>query len=103
MMPRVEPVPPHPHQVDDVAAKLVRAKCPIVLACRGVMRSGADLAAVAQGFGLRGANVTDIGQLRPLFDAYQTHDAAEVWNIHISDKVVSPNTRRGTRRGHGKV
>jgi hypothetical protein len=26
---------------------------------------------------------------------------AEVWNIHISDKVVSPNTRRGIAVGHG--
>jgi acetolactate synthase-1/2/3 large subunit len=74
----------------------------------GVDDSGAvfgrtDLAAVAKGFGLRGTNVTDVGQLRPLFDAYQSHDAAEVWNIHISDKVVSPNTRRGTSRGHGKM
>ena len=74
----------------------------------GVDDSGAvfgrtDLAAIAKGFGLRGANVTDVGQLRPLFDAYQTHDTAEVWNIHISDKVVSPNTRRGNSRGHGKM
>jgi thiamine pyrophosphate-dependent acetolactate synthase large subunit-like protein len=74
----------------------------------GVDDSGAvfgrtDLAAIAKGFGLRGANVTDVGQLRPLFEAYQSHDAAEVWNIHISDKVVSPNTRRGNSRGHGKM
>ena len=60
-----------------------------------------DLAAIAKGFGLRGANVTDIGQLGPLFDAYQAQDRAEVWNIHISDKVVSPNTRRGITIGHG--
>jgi hypothetical protein len=26
---------------------------------------------------------------------------AEVWNIHVSDKVVSPSTRRGIAVGHG--
>jgi acetolactate synthase-1/2/3 large subunit len=62
-----------------------------------------DFAAIAQGFGLRGTNVTDVAQLRPLFDAYAAaaQDKAEVWNIHISDKVVSPSTRRGIAVGHG--
>jgi hypothetical protein len=32
-----------------------------------------------------------------------TQDAAEVWNIHISDKVVRPNTRRGNSSGHGNM
>jgi thiamine pyrophosphate-dependent acetolactate synthase large subunit-like protein len=62
-----------------------------------------DFAAVAKGFGLRGANVTDVSQLGPLFDAYAAQDKAEVWNIHISDKVVSPHTRRGMTRGHGAM
>jgi thiamine pyrophosphate-dependent acetolactate synthase large subunit-like protein len=62
-----------------------------------------DLAAIAKGFGLRGTNVTDVGQFRPLFDAYQAQDKAEVWNIQVSDKVVAPSTRRGTARGHGKT
>jgi hypothetical protein len=30
-------------------------------------------------------------------------DKAEVWNIHISDKVVAPQTRRTVSRGHGKM
>ena len=29
--------------------------------------------------------------------------AIGLWNIHASDKVVSPNTRRGVGRGHGKM
>jgi acetolactate synthase I/II/III large subunit len=62
-----------------------------------------DLAAIAKGFGLRGATVTDVGQLRSLFAAYQAQDTAEVWNIHVSDRVVSPSTRRGVGRGHGKM
>jgi acetolactate synthase I/II/III large subunit len=69
----------------------------------GSMFGRTDLAAIAKGFGLRGADVTDVGQLGPLFDAYQAQDKAEVWNIHVSDKVVSPHTRRGTTRGHGTM
>jgi acetolactate synthase I/II/III large subunit len=74
----------------------------------GVDASGAifgrtDLAAIAKGFGLRGANVTDVAQFEPLFDAYAAQDTAEVWNIHVSDHVVSPSTRRGVGRGHGKM
>jgi thiamine pyrophosphate-dependent acetolactate synthase large subunit-like protein len=69
----------------------------------GSMFGYTDFAAIAQGFGLRGTNVTDVAQLRPLFDAYAAaaQDKAEVWNIHISDKVVSPSTRRGIAVGHG--
>ena len=62
-----------------------------------------DFAAIAKGFGLRGTNVTDVAQFRPMFDAYRAQDKAEVWNIHISDKVVSPSTRRGNTRGHGTM
>jgi thiamine pyrophosphate-dependent acetolactate synthase large subunit-like protein len=76
------------------------------LRAEGVDDSGSvfgrtDLAAIAKGFGLRGANVTDVGQLGPLFDAYLAQDRAEVWNIHVSDKVVAPSTRRGITSGHG--
>jgi thiamine pyrophosphate-dependent acetolactate synthase large subunit-like protein len=74
----------------------------------GVDDSGAifgrtDLAAIAKGFGLRGANVNDVAQFKPLFDAYAAQDTAELWNIHVSDRVVSPHTRRGMGRGHGKM
>jgi hypothetical protein len=62
-----------------------------------------DLAAIAKGFGLRGANVSDVAQFKPLFDAYQGQETAELWNIHVSDRVVSPHTRRGVGRGHGKM
>jgi hypothetical protein len=33
--------------------------------------------------------------------AHQAQDKAEVCDIHVSDKVVSPNTRRGITMGHG--
>jgi acetolactate synthase-1/2/3 large subunit len=74
----------------------------------GVDESGSvfgrtDLAAIAKGFGLRGSNVTELGQLRGLYAAFEAQDKAEVWNIHISDKVVAPQTRRNVERGHGKA
>jgi thiamine pyrophosphate-dependent acetolactate synthase large subunit-like protein len=74
----------------------------------GVKDSGSvfgrtDLAAVAAGFGLRGANITDIKQIGPLFEAYAAQDRAEVWNIHVSDQVVSPSTRRQNSRGREKT
>ncbi len=60
-----------------------------------------DFAAIARSFGLRGATITDLSQLRGLFDAYDKQDKAEVWNIHISDKVIAPHTRRGISAGQG--
>jgi hypothetical protein len=33
---------------------------------------------------------------------FHSQDTAEIWNIHISDQVVSPSTRRTVGRGHGK-
>ena len=57
----------------------------------------------AKGFSLRGITVTDVSQFRALFDAYQAQDTAEVWNVHISDQVMNPSTRRQLGRGHGKM
>jgi thiamine pyrophosphate-dependent acetolactate synthase large subunit-like protein len=62
-----------------------------------------DIAAIAKGFGLRGANITDVKDFKPLFEAYQAQDTAEIWNIHVSDAVVSPSTRRTVGRGHGRM
>jgi thiamine pyrophosphate-dependent acetolactate synthase large subunit-like protein len=60
------------------------------------------LDSIAQGFGLRGATITDLSRIKPLFDAYQAQDKAELWNIHVSDQVVSPQTRRLVAASHGK-
>jgi hypothetical protein len=61
-----------------------------------------DLAAIAKGFGLRGATVTDLAQFAPLFEAYRVQGTAEIWNIRVSGRVVSPSTRRGVGRGQGQ-
>ena len=41
VLPHTEPIPPSPDQIEQLAEKLAGAKCPIILAGRGVMRSGA--------------------------------------------------------------
>ena len=72
----------------------------------GIDDSGAifgrpDFAAIAQGFGLRGARVTDVSQFKDLFEGYQAHDVAEIWDIPISDKVQTPRMRKTLKAGHG--
>ena len=41
VLPHTEPTPPNPHQIAQLVDKLAGAKCPIIVAGRGVMRSGA--------------------------------------------------------------
>src|SRR5262249_27036503 len=44
---------------------------------------------IAEGFGLRGATVTDVRQLKGLMDEYEKGDTAMIWDVAISDKVVT--------------
>jgi len=48
-----------------------------------------DFAAIAEGFGLCGANITCLDQFASLLRNYEASPGVEVWNIAISDKVVS--------------
>jgi hypothetical protein len=69
-------------------------------ACKG--RKGAPneiagFAAIAKGFGLRRANVTSLDQFASLLRGYEAAVGAEVWNIPISDKVVSIMQARQAR------
>ncbi|HTM77650.1 MAG TPA: thiamine pyrophosphate-binding protein [Devosia sp.] len=71
----------------------------------GIDDSGAvfgrpDFAAIARGFGLRGSTVTDVGQFGDLFAGYQANGDAEVWDIHISDRVMTPRMRKNLKNGH---
>jgi thiamine pyrophosphate-dependent acetolactate synthase large subunit-like protein len=72
----------------------------------GIDDSGAifgrpDFAGIARGFGLRGATVSDVSQFKALFDEYKAGDAAMVWDVPISDKVVTPRMRTTLQKGHG--
>ncbi|MGH7247638.1 MAG: thiamine pyrophosphate-binding protein, partial [Pseudomonadota bacterium] len=50
VLPRTEPRPPDPDQIDQVVGKLARARCPLVLAGRGVLLAGAakEVEAIAE-------------------------------------------------------
>lgn len=60
----------------------------------GAVFGRTDFAAIAQGFGLRGANVTDIRQFADLYREYEAGDTAMIWNIHVSDQVANPRMRK---------
>jgi thiamine pyrophosphate-dependent acetolactate synthase large subunit-like protein len=53
-----------------------------------------NLADVARGFGLRGATVTASDQFSRLLDEFEGNAGAELWDIHVSDRVLSPVMRR---------
>jgi acetolactate synthase-1/2/3 large subunit len=72
----------------------------------GLDESGAvfgrtDFGAIARGFGLRGTTIADIDQLGSLMKNYDAQGTAEIWNIPISDQVISPSMRRLKAKGHG--
>jgi acetolactate synthase-1/2/3 large subunit len=53
-----------------------------------------DFAAIARAFGLRGTTVKKPGQFESLLRDYEKADCAEVWDVHINDKVMSRLFRR---------
>jgi acetolactate synthase I/II/III large subunit len=55
-----------------------------------------DFGAIANSFGLDGAVVFDLTRFEGLFGSYAAGNAAAVWDIHISDKVISTQMRRQT-------
>jgi acetolactate synthase I/II/III large subunit len=56
---------------------------------------------IAEGFGLRGAEVRDLSKLPALFRDFEAQGDTEVWNIQISDQVTAPSMRRLLKKGHG--
>jgi acetolactate synthase-1/2/3 large subunit len=59
-----------------------------------------DLAAIARGFGLQGAVVTDVRQLADLAREYERGDTAAIWDVHINDQVVNPSYRLGNKHAN---
>jgi thiamine pyrophosphate-dependent acetolactate synthase large subunit-like protein len=49
-----------------------------------------DFAAIARGFGLAGATVTDLAAIPDLVQAFAAGRGAAVWDVPISDRVFSP-------------
>jgi thiamine pyrophosphate-dependent acetolactate synthase large subunit-like protein len=56
-----------------------------------------DFAAIAQGFGLIGRTVTSLSALSSDLETYAAGDRALVWDIPISDSVVSLYQRRQSK------
>jgi thiamine pyrophosphate-dependent acetolactate synthase large subunit-like protein len=55
------------------------------------------LADIARGFGLGGATVTSVEQLPRLLEDFERNAGAALWDIHISDRVMSPPMRRSLK------
>lgn len=54
-----------------------------------------DLGAIARAFGLEGRVITSVDQIPAAFEAFCSHQGAEVWDLHISDRVMTSMMRRG--------
>ena len=53
-----------------------------------------DLAAIAKGFGLRGAKINELGQAGKLLEDYGRDPTATLWDIHLDGSIPSPFYRR---------
>jgi acetolactate synthase I/II/III large subunit len=67
----------------------------------GAIFGRTDFGTIARGFGLRGTTVQDLSQLQSLMREFVAQETAEIWNIPISDRVISPAMRRLKAKGHG--
>lgn len=60
----------------------------------GAMHGRGDIAAVARGFGLRGASVNSLGKMERLFQEHQGSNTATLWDVHTDDLIPSRAYRR---------
>ncbi len=60
----------------------------------GAVFGRVDLGAVARGFGVGGARISDLGELPERIAAFAAGPGAAVWDFPVSDRVVSPVIRR---------
>lgn len=67
----------------------------------GAIHGRPDFAALARGFGLRGATVRAPGGFAALMADYLAGETAMVWDVHVSDRIVSPSLANSIRAGHG--
>jgi thiamine pyrophosphate-dependent acetolactate synthase large subunit-like protein len=69
------------------------------LRAEGLPEAGAvfgrtDLAAIARGFGIGGETIDDLAALPGLIARFAQTGGAAVWDVPVSDRVVSPVIRR---------
>jgi thiamine pyrophosphate-dependent acetolactate synthase large subunit-like protein len=60
----------------------------------GAMHGRGDMAAMAQGFGLRGARINGLGRMAGLFQEHQGSNTATLWDVHSDDLIPSRAYRR---------
>ncbi|MCG6901934.1 MAG: thiamine pyrophosphate-dependent enzyme, partial [Rhodobacter sp.] len=60
----------------------------------GAIFGRTDLAAIARGFGLGGETVTDLSALPQMLADFAGTGGAAVWDVPVSDRVISPVIRR---------
>ncbi|MGF1621251.1 MAG: thiamine pyrophosphate-binding protein [Rhodomicrobiaceae bacterium] len=60
----------------------------------GAVFGRTDLAAIARGFGLAGETLADIGSLPDMVARFSAEGGAAVWDVPVSDRVISPVLRR---------
>jgi thiamine pyrophosphate-dependent acetolactate synthase large subunit-like protein len=60
----------------------------------GAIHGRGDLAAVATGFGLRGATVNTLGRMEALFAEHRSANIAGLWDVHTDDMIPSRSYRR---------
>ena len=60
----------------------------------GAVFGRTDLAAIARGFGIGGETVDDLAHLPALIERFKDTGGAAVWDVLISDRVISPVVRR---------
>ena len=60
----------------------------------GAVFGRTDLAAIARGFGAGGETINDLAKLPDLIAKFAQSGGAAVWDIPISDKIMSPVIRR---------
>ena len=60
----------------------------------GAVFGRTDLAAIARGFGAGGETIDDLSSLPQLIEDFSASGGAAVWDVPVSDKVMSPVIRR---------
>ncbi|MGI9419656.1 MAG: thiamine pyrophosphate-binding protein, partial [Geminicoccaceae bacterium] len=60
----------------------------------GATFGSTDFAAIARGFGIGGETITELERLPEHIEAFRESGGAAVWNVPVSDRVVSPVIRR---------
>ena len=57
-----------------------------------------DFGAIARAFGLSGRVITSVEQIPEALEAFRSHDGSELWDLHISDRVMTSMMRRGVAK-----